>query len=325
MLQDKRTLLCWQDLSDVRGQLYGLAIVSIMVFHYVEWASGSAFAGVYNTIIGSIGVDVFVLLSGYSIYHSLNKSFDLHAYYIRRAKRVLVPYVVAAMVFWAVKDLWLLQLPPSSFIRDLLFVSFVADGVRTVWYVPFIAGMYAIAPGVYQFMKRGCPASALVCLWLLLCAGIQTGMPGFFEHTEVALLRVPAFLLGMGCGGLAQRRQDVPAWVLVVLGAAVPLKFALVAPGQLLGRTLNVLYGGSLIALAVTAYKGMATLTHAPRKSDVLERAGALSYELYLSHVMLRNYLATAGVDLTSLPTYLLCIAVSVPAAIALSQLQRLR
>lgn len=291
-----------------------------MAFHYFE---GIGIGDVYNTIIGSIGVDVFVILSGFGIYHSLSRSFDLGRYYQRRAMRVLLPYAIAGLVFWLAKDLCVLGLTLSAFLKDYLFISFITDGVRTVWYVPFILGMYLCAPLVYKVMKRGCPATVLVVAWLLVCFWISAWAPNLFRRTEVALTRVPAFLLGMGCGKLAQRQENVPAWLFAVL-LAIPLKFFTGTHGQIVARTINVLYAGALIVLMVLFYNVVGN-EHLPSKlRELLDHAGSYSYELYLTHVLLRNLIGTLGMDLRNPLVYLACMAVAIPLAVLLAQAQHL-
>ena len=64
--------LKWSDISLYREELFGLVIISIVIFHYFEGVAGADYVGttlkkvamVFNGAIGSVGVDIFVLLSG---------------------------------------------------------------------------------------------------------------------------------------------------------------------------------------------------------------------------------------------------------------------
>ena len=74
----------WSLLSDLRGELYGLSIISIIIFHYFEGVATAGggtgvttLAKVYNAFIGSVGVDIFVILSGFSIFYSLSRCTNL--------------------------------------------------------------------------------------------------------------------------------------------------------------------------------------------------------------------------------------------------------
>lgn len=127
----------WDTLRKTRGELYGLAILSVIVFHYFDGvASTGATAGqalcasatAYNTLVGSMGVEVFVVLSGFGIYHSLSNNPPLGAFYLRRIRRVLLPYLIIGAMFWGFKDLVLMHLPVECFLRDYAFVSFWLEG-----------------------------------------------------------------------------------------------------------------------------------------------------------------------------------------------------
>lgn len=325
----------WRTLSKTRGELYGLAILSIIVFHYFEGVTDGPLyttAKIYNTLIGSIGVDVFVFLSGFCICHSLSMEPPLGRFYARRLRRVLFPYLIIGLLFWGFKDLVVLHLPIERFLCDYSFVSFWLEGVRTVWYVPFILLMYLASPLVWRVLKIGVPSIVLAAAWLVGCIAVRAVAPVFYAHTEIALMRAPLFFLGMGCGNLAGRDPRVPPALL----AALPLFAAFKIYAELVQspfmRVANGLYGCSLIAAylflheTIKRWLGSGTREDpAPLPCDgLLRKVGALSYELYLSHVLLRNILITLGVNLAIPLDYLACIAASVPAALALAQLQRI-
>ena len=62
----------WNIFSKNRNAIYGVAIISIMIFHFFEDIANSNLSGgglgflgkLYNTFIGSVGVEFFVFLSG---------------------------------------------------------------------------------------------------------------------------------------------------------------------------------------------------------------------------------------------------------------------
>lgn len=340
----------WKDLGDVRGLLYGLAIVSVMVFHFtatvVSWGSDDRelyrACDTFGTVVGSVGVDVFAILSGYGIYHSLRKSFDLRRYYGRRAKRVVMPYLIAGLAFWAAKDLYVLGLAPDAVARDLFWVSFVTDGVVTVWYVPFIVVMYAVAPLIFQVVDHGFPATVLAVLAAYGCASLSQDVPAVFGHIEVALTRVPAFLLGMGAGHLASRRDTIPVLILLVLPVGFALKFSSYVPTALEARFINTLYGAAIIDVVVLVQWAVRRLTtragtdasepaaerSARRKPPLrmlVDGLGAMSYELYLTHVMVRNIVGTSGGNIADPGVYAACMAASLPLAWLLTKLQLIR
>ena len=102
----------WSDISKYRGELFGIAIISVIILHYLGTLhSGETnrilymFARFYNGAVGSVGVDIFVFLSGYGIFYSLCKKEPLSKFFQKRFQRVLFPYLVLGLFFWTIKDL----------------------------------------------------------------------------------------------------------------------------------------------------------------------------------------------------------------------------
>lgn len=76
----------WSIFSKNRSSIYGVAIISIIIYHYFEDVAALNLTGglrqicqLYNTFISSVGVEFFVFLSGVGLYFSLEKdSNTLH-------------------------------------------------------------------------------------------------------------------------------------------------------------------------------------------------------------------------------------------------------
>ena len=78
-----------------------------MIFHYFEDidnnVSGDVLWGiskVYNTIIGSVGIEVFAFLSGISLYFAMTKQSNIRYFYCKRVKRILPAYFIIAILYW---------------------------------------------------------------------------------------------------------------------------------------------------------------------------------------------------------------------------------
>lgn len=74
--------------SNERSALYGISILSIIIFHYFEDLNASDFSGVlrsigavYLRIIGSVGVELFIFLSGISLFFSMKKDEKVKQFY----------------------------------------------------------------------------------------------------------------------------------------------------------------------------------------------------------------------------------------------------
>ena len=129
--------------SKYRDVLMGMAILSILVFHYTEdcYIAGINYGGVvklYKTYIGSSGVDIFLLLSGLGLYYSYSKDNNLKNFYLRRIKRVLIPYLIISVPVYIWYDFFFLSDGIIGFINNLFFITLFTSGNILFWYIYFI-------------------------------------------------------------------------------------------------------------------------------------------------------------------------------------------
>ena len=81
----------WNIFSKNRNAIYGVAIISIMIFHFFEDIANSNLSGgglgflgkLYNTFIGSVGAEFFVFLSGVGLYFSMSKDSNILHFFRR--------------------------------------------------------------------------------------------------------------------------------------------------------------------------------------------------------------------------------------------------
>ena len=107
----------WNIFSKNRNAIYGVAIISIMIFHFFEDIANSNLSGgglgflgkLYNTFIGSVGVEFFVFLSGVGLYFSMSKDSNILHFFQKRIKRILPAYLMVAIPYWIVIDLIILS------------------------------------------------------------------------------------------------------------------------------------------------------------------------------------------------------------------------
>ncbi len=94
---------------EVLGGLRALAIMAVLVFHYtVRWAPpfdeaahfppGAVFADVVVLKYGSMGVELFFVVSGFVILMTLERCESILDFARRRAERLWPPLIVAAIV-----------------------------------------------------------------------------------------------------------------------------------------------------------------------------------------------------------------------------------
>ena len=101
-------------LSDVRGELFGFSIITIILFHFCEDVEKAGFGGaatamtkINNLVLGSSGVEIFLFLSGMGLFYSLSGDPRLSSFYRKRLRRVLPAYLVFGGAGWLILDLLL--------------------------------------------------------------------------------------------------------------------------------------------------------------------------------------------------------------------------
>ena len=150
-------------ISKHRGKLMGLAIISIILFHYLEDVRvvNNASLGlikiaqINHVMIGSGGVDIFIMLSAIGLYFSYTKNNNIKEFYTKRIKRVLIPYIFLCGGYWIIFDLILKKTTLKVFLKDFLWISFFTEHITTFWYIFGILVLYFIFPFVYKFINSG--------------------------------------------------------------------------------------------------------------------------------------------------------------------------
>ncbi|MGN0293849.1 MAG: acyltransferase [Lachnospiraceae bacterium] len=332
------TNICkWNIVSKARSDLFGLSIISIIIFHFFEdvvsSGKGTAFyrtAENYNHLLGSMGVDVFLFLSGVGLWFSLTEHYDLKRFYLKRMKRVLIPYIIWGGLFWYIRDVMIQEKSFYDFFKDYSLLSFWTEGNRSLWFIGLIILAYAVFPILYHLFKGEAvkrfsslavlSAASITCILLL-----ENHASSFYGHVEIALLRIPVFLLGIYCGDKIYRNLpfNLIDLSIVCLGLISKILVFVAWKNKLpfykiLGtnsrRLLVSLFAFSLILLLSYLLVRM----HSIRLHVFLCWFGGISLELYLTHVTIRHLMKLLGMETCRLDQYMVCIAVSLICALGL-------
>lgn len=202
----------WNIFSKNRNAIYGVAIISIMIFHFFEDIANSNLSGgglgflgkLYNTFIGSVGVEFFVFLSGVGLYFSMSKDSNILHFFQKRIKRILPAYLMVAIPYWIVVDLIIMQKGVKMFAFDFGFATFFTQGTRTFWYVLFIVFAYLIYPFIYKILHVKWSDWGQLLILLIMALVIQflprIVAPVLNLNIEILLGRFLVFFIGCWCG-----------------------------------------------------------------------------------------------------------------------------
>lgn len=310
----------WYMLSRVRNELFGIAILGIFVFHIaqsildtkVKAGRKYTFAWIYDLLVSSTGVELFVILSGVGLCFSFHKDGRIVEFYKRRLFRIVIPYLLFAFPFWIYVDVIIKKLKFSHTLKDLFFITLVRDGKRTLWYIFFIIGMYIIYPLLFNIFsyrtgreksrKERRRLMAIATVMIVFCYVIvyviKKKTPNLYNHTEIALLRVPEFIYGAWLGEKVYRKKmiSVPDIILPVVGMILKMILVMDRADKKIdiervfhGRLVAFLYGVALLLIFAMIFDLLRESGRLVILRKVISEIGKTSLELYLSHIMVRH------------------------------------
>lgn len=261
-------------------ELKGVAILLIILYHSqlaLGWSNWSQ---------GQIGVDIFLVLSGWMIGRSLKPETTLADFFRRRVWRVVPAYWTALAALSVVKLLtshapfdW------SDFIAHIFGLQIFGPaewffGINpSFWFISLLLLTYPLA---YVLRSERSP-------WTILSVGLTLGLfaygIGHFSHREDVVLHVPARLISF-CGGLAiaaalRRQVDLQKngltfFVLFVISGYLELNEVT------LWRPL--FYSLALIAVCLLVTGGVVRRRSVRGWSIPMSFLGVISYEVFLLH-----------------------------------------
>ena len=327
-------------ISKYRDELFGIAIIGIMAFHF----SGDFQAAIkhgtigmepfilkselilwYREAISSIGVEIFVFLSGMGLYYSYTKNSNLGEFYIKRYKRILPPYLIVAAIFWVIKDFKFQGEGWLDYLKDISFWTFVTDGVRSIWFIALRIVLYLIFPLIYYFIykckHRGCGVFSLILVTYAIPIVLYYTNPELYHNIEIALTRIPLFVLGCFAGKYIKNGAKIPASTAVIFVlAGIAAKYCRVTLDfePYIDRYLDGLYALGLVIM-LTGF--LYAFEHCIRFNRVLRFFGRYSLELYMVHVTLRNIMKEFGFDAYRISEYSIMIMLAIVVSVLLNKL----
>lgn len=115
----------------------GIAILLVMLSHCGLMECG-----------GAIGVDLFLIVSGFGIYISSNKGID--NFWKKRVSSVYFPYLFTTLVFLIIRITLGFRPTILEVLISILGLDFNLNVDPTMWYISYIFAMYVLA---YFYMK----------------------------------------------------------------------------------------------------------------------------------------------------------------------------
>lgn len=278
-------------ISDQRSGVFGLAILWIMLFHSslnFRWPPAHLIKAT-----GYCGVDVFLFLSGIGLYYSMEKDPSAAHFYRKRAVRVLLPYLIVAVLYEGGRCL-LGHITVGEFLANVTFVSYWKNGVATYWFIAAIVVFYAVYPLLYKVIKHNhqwVQSLILIAGW---CASLLLYQDqAAFYRINGFVFRIPIFLLGCFTAPEVKQRKEyalIPTVLWCIAGALLMWYLWIGCDPWFLRMYLFVPLSMCLVWL------GSILLSFLPKEHPIqrfLLFFGGMTLELYLVHEKLLAALRT--------------------------------
>lgn len=180
-----------QDISTCRSALMGIAILWVVFYHF----------GFHIPIIshvtrfGYTGVDIFMFLSGFGLFYSLQKKQGLSNYLKKRVVRIFPSYFLIGIA------LSLFCYPDENFWNYLWRCStlgFWTNGIYYEWFIPSIVTLYCLFPFAFKLLTHDKTRQYQILTVCCLVISIYTVFDNdIIDNWHFLLVyRIPVFLFG---------------------------------------------------------------------------------------------------------------------------------
>jgi len=217
-------------LSKYRAQLMGIAILMI-VFLHMTLEFGTVVT--YFKSLCEAGVDIFLLVSGFGLYYSLNKNNDTLEFYKRRLSRLApayIPFIILRFLLLfitsdvAENKFSLIQ----TFSGNVVMTGFLSGLEHQFnWYVQAIFWFYLFTPIFYSIISSGSPKERNKRVLILFAIIIIINIT-FFSNGEIiiGLSRLFIFILGIVFADCKKREENIKnifpvALIFMIIGIAI--------------------------------------------------------------------------------------------------------
>lgn len=299
-MKEKLQSVTWNIFSKYKSELYGITILWIMLFHSylngIDFYTGEniLFKGI-DLIIGNgnMGTDMFLFLSGVFCYYSFIKNDNYFEFTKRKIKKLLPAVFLISGLYWLfelvqTKDVW-------KFLLRVTLCDYWVTGDQQIWFVSLIMLCYFLYPFVfwlvYKDEKYGkLKAVAIFCLTFIIPFAVMNKAPEMYSKVEIAITRIPIFVLGSLVGKLCYDKKQIPIPVcfLSIGGVLFSIYVFNTSPwGGIYGRYFYMLGICWLILLGLILY-----ILDWKWLNAFLRFFGNISLELYISHIMIRRIYA---------------------------------
>ncbi|MDD2960495.1 MAG: acyltransferase [Muribaculaceae bacterium] len=206
-----------QLISRYRSELMGIAIINVMIAHFLSWSNIDPNCNLFIKVLSSscrlLFTEGFLLLSGFGLYYSFVKNEDLKSFYHKRIKRLLIPFLIISFPFYIYLD-FVETIAPTRFLLDISTVYFWIYGNNGMWYISVSLLLYALFPLFCKFIFKKqdnvLVRMLIICLlFTILSVSIYVFFPDYYQRINIGLDKIVIFILGIYLGYIAYSDRSI--------------------------------------------------------------------------------------------------------------------
>lgn len=280
----------------------GISIIWILLFHHnIRFDLCENIPGIMSGFVsfllnmGSVGVELFLLCSGFGLCFSIKKCGSFPRFYLRRAVRLIPEYCIALILTEIVLGFSFVNL-----VLQALTVRFYISSDFYAWFMSLIVLLYLLFPFVYKLLTDSegkiikLHASVLLLIFILLSLIFHLFFYNYDDRLCMVFDRIPIFIIGVIIGILYEPGKDfVNKKNITVISLVFVLSVCLyylyvngfVFPDNNLRYFLYLPLSLSLAGLLIFVLKNIKT------KLVIIDYAGRISLSLYLSDCIMEQLL----------------------------------
>ena len=286
----------WYNLSKYRNAIYGFSALWIILLHINQYFPDpiSEFHPIISSFFkaGSIGVDIFLIMSGICLYFSLKKTDGKHLlkFYQRRFTKLFKIYFficIPWLIFWT-----LYNSENFNFFFNLATIFGKKGG--QFWFFHFIAICYLIYPLLYRLIEKQ-KSRYIICfipVYLIILCILNVYFKDFYMNYEIAFTRIVPFLIGVLLGKKVYEKKPIKQKTILLVLLLILLHDCLFIFLQnknltAINTTLTRLYLSIFALGTIFLIDIFFELFRLPKILRFLSWTGKISLETYVVHLIL--------------------------------------
>lgn len=155
-----------------------------------------------NLLLG--GTNLFVFISGYLFHHIFHNGYSFKAFFVQKSQRVLLPYLFLSTlpILMAMRKSGSLVVPHNA--QDVVstMVSYASHLLKgdvwiCYWYIPFVMGMFALAPMHRWFGRQSVRVQLPILVLLFALATLIERPVNNIGVVQLWVYFTPVYLAGI--------------------------------------------------------------------------------------------------------------------------------